>query len=33
MSKPKIYVIYYSTYGHIEKLARHVLKGLEKSGR
>lgn len=29
---PVVYVIYYSTYGHIEKLARAVMKGLEKSG-
>ena len=33
MSKvPVVYVIYYSTYGHIEKLARRVVKGLEESG-
>ena len=30
--QPVVYVIYYSTYGHIEKLARHVTKGLESSG-
>lgn len=30
--KPKIFVIYYSMHGHIEKMARHVLKGLERSG-
>jgi multimeric flavodoxin WrbA len=33
MSKvPLVQVIYYSTYGHIEKMARHVVKGLDKSG-
>ena len=33
MSKvPLVQVIYYSTYGHVEKLARHMIKGLEKSG-
>lgn len=29
---PVVYVIYYSTFGHIEKLARSVVKGLEASG-
>jgi len=29
---PVVYVIYYSTYGHIEKLARQIVKGLESSG-
>ncbi|RMZ93265.1 NAD(P)H:quinone type IV, partial [Brachionus plicatilis] len=29
---PVVFVIYYSTYGHIEKLARSVMKGLEESG-
>ena len=33
MSKtPTVYVIYYSTYGHVEQLARSVIKGLEQSG-
>ena len=27
-----IYVVYYSTHGHIEKLARKVVNGLEKAG-
>jgi NAD(P)H dehydrogenase (quinone) len=31
-NKPKVLIIYYSTYGHIKKLADHVKKGLEKSG-
>jgi multimeric flavodoxin WrbA len=29
---PTVYVIYYSTYGHVEKLARNIVKGLERSG-
>ena len=29
---PVVYVVYYSMYGHIEKLARNVVKGLERSG-
>ncbi len=29
---PVVYVVYYSMFGHIEKLARHVVKGLEQSG-
>lgn len=29
---PVVYVIYYSTYGHIEKLARAAIKGLEAAG-
>lgn len=29
---PVVYVIYYSTFGHIETLARSVMKGLEESG-
>ena len=34
MSAPKknVYVIYYSMYGHIEKLARREIIGLEKAG-
>ena len=31
-AKKTVYVVYYSMYGHIEKLARHQLKGLEKAG-
>jgi hypothetical protein len=27
-----VYVIYYSMYGHIQTLAREVVKGLERSG-
>ena len=27
-----VYIIYYSTHGHIEKLAREVAKGVEKAG-
>jgi NAD(P)H dehydrogenase (quinone) len=27
-----VFVVYYSMYGHVEKLAREVVKGLEKSG-
>ena len=30
--KPLIYVIYYSMHGHIEILAKEVVKGLERSG-
>ena len=30
--KPLVYVIYYSTFGHLEKLAHSVLKGVVKSG-
>ena len=29
---PLVQVIYYSTYGHVEKMARHVIKGLDRSG-
>ena len=32
MSKKTIYVIYYSTYGHVKKLAEEIIKGLELSG-
>lgn len=28
----KIFVVTYSTYGHIDKLAKSIVKGLEKSG-
>lgn len=31
-SQKTVFVIYYSLYGHIDKLAREVCKGLEKSG-
>ena len=27
-----VFVIYYSMYGHIDKLAREACKGLEKAG-
>lgn len=27
-----VYVVFYSTYGHVEKLAREVAKGVEKAG-
>ena len=27
-----VYVIYYSTYGHVKTMAHEVVKGLEKSG-
>jgi len=30
--KKTVFVVYYSMYGHIEKMARAVCKGLEKSG-
>ncbi len=30
--KPTVYVIYYSLYGHVRKMAQEVIKGLEKSG-
>ena len=30
--KPTVYVIYYSMYGHIEKMAREVLKGVQSAG-
>ena len=32
MSKPTIYVIYYSMYGHVQTLAKQVIKGLESVG-
>ncbi|CAF0730606.1 unnamed protein product [Brachionus calyciflorus] len=31
-TKKTVFVIYYSTYGHIEKMAHSVCKGLKKSG-
>ena len=30
--KKTVYVIYYSMSGHIEKLAREEVKGLQKAG-
>lgn len=30
--KKTVFVIYYSTYGHVATMAKHVCKGLEKSG-
>ncbi|KAJ2877972.1 hypothetical protein IWW38_006438, partial [Coemansia aciculifera] len=33
MSKPKILVIYYSTYGHVKTIAEAELRGLQKSGK
>jgi multimeric flavodoxin WrbA len=30
--KPVVFVIYYSTFGHIETLAKSVMDGLQKSG-
>lgn len=30
--KKNVFVIYYSTYGHVQALAREVCKGLEKAG-
>jgi flavorubredoxin len=30
--KRTVFVVYYSTYGHVEKLARQVAKGLERAG-
>ena len=32
MTKPVIYVIIYSTWGHIKTMADHVVKGIEASG-
>lgn len=31
-NKPVVYVIYYSMYGHIAKMAEHVAKGAEAAG-
>ncbi len=31
-TKRCVHVVYYSTHGHIEKLAREVAKGVEKAG-
>ncbi|KAJ1944685.1 hypothetical protein FBU59_002533 [Linderina macrospora] len=33
MAKPKVFVIYYSTYRHVHKLAESIKDGLEKSGK
>ncbi|KAJ1848201.1 hypothetical protein LPJ70_001145 [Coemansia sp. RSA 2708] len=32
MAKPKVFVIYYSTYGHVHTLAQSISKGVLKSG-
>ncbi|KAJ2159134.1 hypothetical protein GGF46_003257 [Coemansia sp. RSA 552] len=32
MAKPRIFVIYYSTYGHVHTLAQSIAKGALKSG-
>lgn len=32
MSKPLVYVVYYSTYGHVERMAREILEGLKETG-
>ncbi|KAJ2749101.1 hypothetical protein H4S06_004733, partial [Coemansia sp. BCRC 34490] len=32
MAKAKVFVIYYSTYGHVQTLAQAVMKGVLKSG-
>ncbi|KAJ2826187.1 hypothetical protein IWW50_002492 [Coemansia erecta] len=31
MAKPKIFVIYYSTYGHVHTLAQSIMKGVMKN--
>ena len=31
-SKKTVFVIYYSMFGHVQKLAIEVCKGLEKAG-
>ncbi|KAJ2879301.1 hypothetical protein H4R27_005391, partial [Coemansia aciculifera] len=33
MGKPKILVIYYSTYGHVQTIAQAEMRGLQKSGK
>ena len=30
--KKTVFVVYYSMYGHVEKLAREICKGLERAG-
>lgn len=32
MSKPKIYIVFYSCYGHVYKLAQSIQKGAESAG-
>ncbi|PVU92769.1 hypothetical protein BB559_003597 [Furculomyces boomerangus] len=32
MAKPTVYVVYYSTYGHVKTLANKIMEGLNKSG-
>lgn len=29
--KPTVFVIYYSLYGHVEKLARRIIEGLKNA--
>ncbi|PVU87944.1 hypothetical protein BB561_006113 [Smittium simulii] len=31
MSKPQVYVVYYSTYGHVKTLAHKIIEGLKKT--
>lgn len=31
-TKKRVYVVYYSMYGHIQALARQIVIGLEKAG-
>lgn len=31
MAKPNVFVIYYSMYGHVQCLAKHIMRGLEAS--
>ncbi|KAJ2178725.1 hypothetical protein GGF45_002724, partial [Coemansia sp. RSA 551] len=31
MAKPKIFVIYYSTYGHVHTMAQSIMKGVMKN--
>ncbi|KAJ2812519.1 hypothetical protein H4S07_001347 [Coemansia furcata] len=33
MGKPKVLVIYYSTYGHVKTIAQAEMRGLQKSGK
>lgn len=30
--KPTVFVIYYSMYGHVQTMAREIIKGLEANG-
>ncbi|KAJ1941151.1 hypothetical protein FBU59_003583 [Linderina macrospora] len=32
MARPKVFVIFYSTYGHIHTVSKSIKEGLEKSG-